>query len=43
MAVIHADASLLARDALEWLLAMSRDHGSALAWTGRPDDDERPT
>ncbi len=34
------DASQLARDALNWLLSMAREDGDALAWTGRPDDDE---
>ena len=35
-----ADAEALARDALEWLLAQAVEQGAALAWTGRPDDDE---
>jgi hypothetical protein len=34
------DASLLAQNALEWLLAGARECGTGLAWTGRPDDDE---
>lgn len=34
------DGAVLAGDALEWLLAMAREDGTALAWTGRPDDDE---
>jgi hypothetical protein len=40
MAEARPDGAVLARDALEWLLAMAREHGTALAWTGRPDDDE---
>ena len=35
-----ADAEALARDALEWLLAQAVEDDGALAWTGRPDDDE---
>jgi hypothetical protein len=34
------DGAVLAGDALEWLLAVAREDGPALAWTGRPDDDE---
>jgi len=34
------DGAVLARNALEWLLAEAREDGTALAWTGRPDDDE---
>ena len=34
------DGSLLARQALDWLLGMAQEHGTGLAWTGRPDDDE---
>jgi hypothetical protein len=34
------DGAGLARNALEWLLAQARPDGTALAWTGRPDDDE---
>jgi hypothetical protein len=34
------DGAGLAGDALEWLLAEAREDGAALAWTGRPDDDE---
>ena len=34
------DGSLLARKALDWLLGMAHERGTALAWTGRPDDDE---
>jgi hypothetical protein len=34
------DGAVLAGDALEWLLAEAREDGAALAWTGRPDDDE---
>ncbi len=34
------DASQLARDALDWLRVMAQERGAALAWTGRPDDDE---
>ncbi|HEX9067043.1 MAG TPA: lanthionine synthetase LanC family protein [Streptosporangiaceae bacterium] len=34
------DAEQLAADALRWLLTMAREDGDALAWTGRPDDDE---
>jgi hypothetical protein len=37
---IRPDASSLARDALDWLLATARDTGTGLAWTGRTDDDE---
>jgi Lanthionine synthetase C-like protein len=33
-------ASPLARQALDWLLGMAQERGAALAWTGRPDDDE---
>ena len=36
---ICGDGSL-ARDALEWLLVMAHERGTALAWTGTPDDDE---
>ncbi|MGI9009065.1 MAG: lanthionine synthetase LanC family protein [Streptosporangiaceae bacterium] len=35
-----AGGSQLARDALAWLLVMAREDGAALAWTGRPGDDE---
>ena len=34
------DGSRLARKALDWLLGMAHKRGTALAWTGRPDDDE---
>ena len=34
------DASQLASEALDWLLGMAQERGTALAWTGRPDDDE---
>jgi Lanthionine synthetase C-like protein len=34
------DGAVLASGALEWLLAVAREDGTALAWTGRPDDDE---
>jgi hypothetical protein len=34
------DGADLARGALEWLLTVAREDGTALAWTGRPDDDE---
>jgi hypothetical protein len=34
------DASLLAGQALEWLLEMAQERGAGLAWTGGPDDDE---
>ena len=34
------DAEQLAADALRWLLSMSRENDGALAWTGRPGDDE---
>jgi hypothetical protein len=34
------DGSPLARKALDWLLEMAHEHGTDLAWTGRPDDDE---
>lgn len=37
---ICPDGSLLARNALDWLLVMAHQRGTALAWTGRPDDDE---
>jgi hypothetical protein len=40
MAAPRPDAEVLARDALEWLLEMAQERGPALAWTGRPDDDE---
>ena len=40
MAEICPDGAVLARDALEWLLGMAHERGTALAWTGRPDDDE---
>jgi Lanthionine synthetase C-like protein len=36
----RVDAEGLAAGALTWLLAMARADGEALAWTGRPDDDE---
>jgi len=34
------DASQLASEALDWLLGRAQERGTALAWTGRPDDDE---
>ena len=34
------DGAALAADALEWLLAVAQERGTALAWTGRPDDHE---
>ncbi len=34
------DGSLLARQALDWLLGVAQERGTGLAWTGRPDDDE---
>jgi hypothetical protein len=34
------DGAVLAGDALDWLLAEAREDGTALAWTGTPDDDE---
>ena len=40
MGMNSADGSLLARDALEWLLVMARERGNALAWAECPDDDE---
>jgi Lanthionine synthetase C-like protein len=40
MADAFPDGAALAGAALEWLLAMARADGTALAWTGRPDDDE---
>ena len=36
----RVDADALAADALTWLLTMAHEDGDALAWTGRPDDDE---
>lgn len=40
MADAFPDGAALAGRALEWLVAMARAEGTALAWTGRPDDDE---
>jgi Lanthionine synthetase C-like protein len=40
MAETGPDGAVLAADALEWLLAVAQERGTALAWTGRPDDDE---
>lgn len=34
------DGAQLAASALEWLLRLRQERGDALAWTGRPDDDE---
>ncbi len=34
------DGAAAGRAALEWLLTQAREDGVALAWTGRPDDDE---
>lgn len=34
------DGEALGWAALEWLLRLAREDGTALAWTGRPDDDE---
>jgi hypothetical protein len=40
MGTSRADGSVLARDALEWLLVVARERGTALAWTECPDDEE---
>lgn len=40
MEMMRPDGSLLARNALDWLLVLAQQGGTALAWTGRPDDDE---
>jgi hypothetical protein len=37
---MEQDAAELASEALDWLLGMAQERGTALAWTGRPDDDE---
>lgn len=39
-AAVRPDRAALARQALEWLLAVAQEDGTALAWTGSPDDDE---
>ena len=40
MGQVCPDGSLLARNALDWLLVVAHERGTALAWTGRPDGDE---
>lgn len=40
MGQVCPDGSLLAGNALDWLLVVAHERGTALAWTGRPDDDE---
>lgn len=40
MADLGLDGELLARDALEWLLVVAQERGTALEWTTRPDDEE---
>jgi hypothetical protein len=40
MAAVGPDVSRLAREALDWLLAMARGCGESVTWSGRPDDGE---
>lgn len=40
MAEMCPDGEVLGRAALEWLLTMAHERGTALAWAGRSDDDE---
>ena len=40
MGTTGPDGALLARNALEWLLGVGQERGTALAWAGRPGGDE---